>query len=266
MSSSARFFLELSYKGTHFHGWQVQPNAVTVQEVLEKALTTVLRGDIATTGCGRTDTGVHATHFFAHFDVSGKQPDALATDGSRLAALNSLNALLPRDIAILAILPVHDSAHARFDALSRSYRYFVHFRKDPFRTETSWLLAKMPDIQAMNEAASALLSYTDFSAFSKSHTQVSTNTCTVLSADWQTVNDGLVFHITANRFLRNMVRAIVGTLLDIGYGKRPPEAIHDVIHNRDRSGAGASVPAAGLHLTEIRYPYLHTAKGNPTHG
>jgi tRNA pseudouridine38-40 synthase len=265
VNPTSRFFIELSYKGTRYHGWQVQPNAVTVQEVLEKALSIVLREKTETTGCGRTDSGVHASAFFAHFSGSEALARSLQNEEARLTATARLNAILPQDIAIKRIFPVHGNAHARFDASERSYRYFIHFHKDPFSTETSWLLPKKPDITRMNEAAALLTDYVDFSSFSKSHTQVLTNNCTIRQAVWSATGKGIVFQISANRFLRNMVRAIVGTLLDVGYGKIQPAAVGAIIESRSRSHAGASVPACGLHLTEIIYPYLNPPKPPAEH-
>jgi tRNA pseudouridine38-40 synthase len=233
--------------------------------MLEKALNVVLREKTETTGCGRTDTGVHASDFFAHFDGSETTTSSLLSEETRLTVVASVNAILPQDIAIKRIIPVHTDAHARFDASERSYRYFIHFHKDPFKTETSWLLTKKPDTGLMNEAAALLPGYTDFSSFSKSHTQVLTNNCTIRHAAWSTTDDGIVFEISANRFLRNMVRAIVGTLLDIGYGKIQPAEIGTIIESRSRANAGVSVPACGLHLTEIIYPYIGPLKQPAEH-
>lgn len=242
-----RFFAALSYKGTQYHGWQTQPNAITVQELVDKSLSTILREPIATLGCGRTDAGVHASAFYAHFDTLNEDV---------LNKLAGLNALIPYDIAIKEIIPVHEAAHARFDATSRSYEYHVHFHKDPFKLDFSWLLAQEPDMDLMNEATAYLFDFIDFSCFSKSHTQVFTNNCKITRAEWVRTPDGMVFHITADRFLRNMVRAIVGTLLLIGYKKMKPEGLKDVILSKNRSEAGTSVPAHGLYLTQITYPYL----------
>lgn len=242
-----RFFAELSYKGTQYHGWQTQPNALAVQELIDKALTTILREPIATLGCGRTDTGVHAREFYAHFDTSNVDV---------VHKVGGVNALIPYDIAIKRIIPVKNDAHARFDATSRSYEYHLHFHKDPFKEHFSCLLVQEPDVDLMNEAAAYLFDFIDFSCFSKSHTQVFTNNCRITRAEWVRNADGIVFHITADRFLRNMVRAIVGTLLMIGYKKMKPEGLKDVILSKNRSEAGTSVPAHGLYLTQITYPYL----------
>lgn len=251
-----RYFVELAYNGTPFHGWQIQPNAYTVQEALDKALSTILRQKIETLGCGRTDTGVHAREFFAHFDAvdSTHQHDMQSE-----RFLNSLNSLLAYEIGIKRIMPMPDEAHARFDATLRSYEYLIHHHKDPFKHNRSWLLRDKLDIQKMNEAAAFLMAYTDFSSFSKSNTQVLTNNCKVSKAIWSEIEGGLKFEISADRFLRNMVRAIVGTLVLIGKGLNPPESIHEVIQSKDRSNAGSSVPSCGLYLTEVKYPYLNKA-------
>ena len=249
MPNTQRYFVELSYHGGKYHGWQIQPNATTVQQLLNQALSTLLRQPIDTTGCGRTDTGVHATQFYAHFDAEVNQPDV-----ARLCA--GLNALLPHDIAIKHLLPMHAHAHARFDASQRAYQYHIHFNKNPFLQGLSWQLRDMPNIQAMNAAAKHLLGQQDFGCFSKAHTQVKTNNCDISRAEWILQPDGrLVFYITADRFLRNMVRAIVGTLMEVGRGEITPEEILSIIQSKNRSNAGASVPACGLYLTEVRYPY-----------
>ncbi len=249
MTEIKRYFLELSYDGTKYHGWQAQPNAVTVQEMLDKALSTILRQSIETVGCGRTDAGVHASQFFAHFDG----PADLEHKSS---FLTGLNALLPFDIAISKVHAVENDAHARFDATKRSYQYHVHFNKNPFKHGYSWLLRDIPDVSAMNAAAAIIMEYTDFSCFSKSNTQVFTNNCKITNAQWSTTNEGLVFHISADRFLRNMVRAIVGTLLLAGNNTLNESQLRDIIESKNRSKAGTSVPACGLYLTEIIYPYL----------
>lgn len=246
MANLQRYFIELSYDGTNYHGWQVQPNAVTVQEVLDRALSTVLRTPIETVGCGRTDTGVHATEFFAHYEVES----SMAID----KVVHSLNGILPSDIAIKNIFPVDDEVHARFSATLRSYQYHIHFNKDPFKHGYSWLLRDEPDIDLMNQAAQIIMQYTDFSCFSKSNTQVKTNNCKISRAEWLRTDDGMVFNISADRFLRNMVRAIVGTLLMVGRKEVTPEGVREIINSKDRSNAGTSVPACGLYLTEVKYP------------
>lgn len=247
-----RFFLEIAYDGTAYHGWQVQDNAVSVQQKLNEVLHQILRCPIETIGAGRTDTGVHARQLFVHLDI----PKDHLPPADRF--LHSLNALLPNDIAVYRILPVAPDAHARFDATERAYEYRIHFRKNPFLLYKSWQLREEPDVPIMNKAATYLLGTRDFGCFSKTHTQVYTHICTVTQAYWQETDDGLIFHITANRFLRNMVRAIVGTLLDIGLKAKTPEAMLDIINSKDRSQAGASVPAHGLYLTKVVYPYIDT--------
>lgn len=252
MANQQRYFIELAYKGTDYHGWQIQPNAVTVQELLNKALSTLLRQTIETTGCGRTDTGVHATQFFAHMDVE----ESIDHGPWTMDLLRSINALLLSSIAIKRVIPVHADAHARFDATLRSYEYHIHFHKDPFKDSFSWLLRDRPDINLMNKAAEIMMNYTDFSCFSKSNTQVKTNNCKISRAVWVAEGDSIKFHISADRFLRNMVRAIVGTLLMVGRGEILPEQVQDIIESKNRGNAGTSVPACGLYLTEVRYPYI----------
>lgn len=242
-----RYFIELAYHGKAYHGWQVQDNALSVQQVLNTALQTILRHPVETIGCGRTDTGVHALQHFVHLDTEIELTDK---------HLQSLNGILPFDIAVKRIIPVAADAHARFDATLRSYQYHVHFEKNPFRNDFSWFLRDIPDIDLMNEAAAILPEYTDFSCFSKSNTQTFTNNCQIQRAVWEVAEHGMVFHISADRFLRNMVRAIVGTLVDIGHGHLPPSAIREIIESKNRSNAGASVPACGLYLSEVHYPYL----------
>lgn len=255
MSAQQRFFIELAYDGTNYHGWQIQQNAVSVQEVLNKALSTILREPIETLGCGRTDAGVHAKEFFAHFDA-----EKLIVDGSWIIdpknLIRGLNSILPQDIAIKRVFPVAVDAHARFDATLRSYEYHIHFNKDPFKNGHSWLLRDEPDIALMNLAANIIKEYIDFSCFSKSNTQVKTNNCKIARAEWVKTDNGIVFHISADRFLRNMVRAIVGTLLQVGNYNIEPEAVREIIESKNRSNAGVSVPACGLYLTEIKYPYI----------
>lgn len=245
-----RYFLQLSYKGTHYHGWQIQPNAITIQEVLDKALSKLCGEPIYTLGCGRTDAGVHASDFFAHFDTQKELEDSL---------IHNLNGILPKDIAAKRFIPVHADAHARFDATSRSYEYHMHFHKDPFKLEYSYYFnfKTKPDVAKMNRAAEIIKEYEDFACFSKVSTDVFTTLCTITDARWVQQPDGsLVFHISANRFLRNMVRAIVGTLLDFGIGRIDESQLREIILNKNRSDAGTSVPANGLYLTKIEYPYI----------
>jgi tRNA pseudouridine38-40 synthase len=245
-----RYFIEIAYNGTAYHGWQIQKNAHSVQEVLNKALSTICRENVETLGCGRTDTGVHARQLFAHFDLSA---NASVLDPRFLLSLNSL---LPYDISVKEIFEVNPDAHARFNAISRSYEYHIHFKKDPFKHNLSWLLRDVPDAELMNKAANILKEYSDFSCFSKSNTQTFTNNCTILYAEWQVNNDGMVFEITADRFLRNMVRAIVGTLMKVGKMEIDPEEVRKIIESKNRSNAGESVPACGLYLTEVKYPFI----------
>lgn len=245
-----RYFVELSYDGTSYHGWQTQPNGITVQECLDKALSVYFRQEIVSLGCGRTDAGVHATQFFAHFDVA-ELPSAKV-----FASVTSLNSLLPYTIAIKRVFEVADEAHARFDATMRAYRYYLHFEKDPFKIDRSWLYKGQLNVAAMNSAAQLLLGFTDFSCFSKSKTQTFTNNCKISEAQFEKVEGGLVFHIKADRFLRNMVRAIVGTLILVGKGDLKPEDVADIVASKNRSNAGQSVPACGLYLVKIAYPYI----------
>lgn len=251
MESTKRFFLEIAYDGTAYHGWQTQPNAIAVQEKLDNALHTFLRENIETVGAGRTDTGVHAKQLYVHFDSSNQK---LTTDPNR--CIHSLNALLPFDISVQRIIEVNEDAHARFDATERAYEYHIHFTKNPFLINKSWLLRDIPDVEKMNLAAKKLLGTKDFECFSKSNTQVFTNICTITEARWEKNGDRIVFHIKANRFLRNMVRAIVGTLLEVGLKGKPITYIDDVLASKSRSQAGTSVPAHGLYLTQVNYSYI----------
>ncbi|MHA7058547.1 tRNA pseudouridine(38-40) synthase TruA [Aquimarina sp. M1] len=241
-----RYFLELSYKGTPYHGWQRQPNAISVQEVLEDSLSTVLRTKTDLVGAGRTDTGVHARQIMAHFDNKS------VLDNVQLKY--KLNAILPREIAIHKVSVVKEDAHARFDAVSRSYEYIVSVSKDPFSINTAYYLKRELDLDLMNEAAKLLLNYTNFKCFSKSKTDVKTYNCNITNAQWERKSDILVFRISANRFLRNMVRAIVGTLIEIGEHKLDLDDLKNIIKSENRSKAGYSVPAHGLYLTEVQYP------------
>ncbi len=241
-----RYFLEFSYCGKAYSGWQRQPDASSVQETMEHALSLLLKTPVALVGAGRTDSGVHARQMFAHFDID------CIPDESQL--IHRLNAFLPNDISIENLVQVHSEAHARFDAVSRTYEYWITTRKNPFLTERAYQVKQPLQIAPMNEAASLLLDYQDFQCFSKSNTDVKTFLCTILYAKWEEREDLLVFQITANRFLRNMVRAIVGTLLEVGQGKRQPEDVKKIIKSKNRSNAGASVPAHALYLTKVIYP------------
>ena len=245
-----RYFIELAYNGKTFNGWQVQNNAPTVQQLVNDALRTLFRVPLNVVGCGRTDTGVHAKQFYAHFDLEKKHsPDELEK------LVGKLNGILPVDISVYRLLPVKPQAHARFDAISRTYIYQVLTYKNPFEENFAYHYpyGKL-DMAVMNEAAAILQSYTDFTSFSKLHTQVKTNNCKIEKAIWKQQNDMLAFTITADRFLRNMVRAIVGTLIDVGRGKTSPEEFIEIIESKNRSNAGYSVPAKGLYLCEVTYP------------
>ncbi len=248
--SKKRYFIEISYDGTPYHGWQTQPNAITVQACLDKALSTFFRQDIISLGCGRTDAGVHATQFFAHFDVVDIVEEAVFN------AISSLNSLLPYTIAIHQIFAVSDEAHARFDATARAYQYHIHFKKDPFKIDRSWLYKGKLDVEKMNAAAGLLFNFIDFSCFSKSKTQTFTNNCVISEAKFEYVNESLVFTVRADRFLRNMVRAIVGTMIMVGKGEIEIDGVAEIIASKNRSNAGQSVPACGLYLTKVEYPQL----------
>lgn len=243
-----RYFIFLQYKGTSYHGWQLQPNSITVQQVIDEALTTMLSEKIATTGAGRTDTGVHAAFFCAHFDSDN--PD-LAVNKKFLFRLNRF---LPKDISATRISRVIPDANARFSAVSRTYKYYISLSKDPFSQDSSWHMHGDPDIQAMNKAAQRLLEVRDFTSFARLHSDTTTNDCRIFHAEWKTEENMLVFTIKADRFLRNMVRAIVGTLIDVGFGKLSIDQFNEVIEAKDRCKAGKSAPAKGLFLTEIEYP------------
>jgi len=240
-----RFFLQLSYNGTNYHGWQSQPNANSVQAEINKALSTLLNSKIEVMGAGRTDTGVHAKQMYAHFDYN------IAFDIPKV--IMKLNSFLPKDIAIHAIFQVDDEVSSRFDAISRTYQYHIVQQKSPF-VENAYYLHKKLDVDAMNLACKHLLGKQDFSSFSKSNTQTFTNNCNVNLANWEWKNDELIFSIKADRFLRNMVRAIVGTLLDVGIGKIKVDDVKDIIQAKDRGVAGVSVPGNALFLNKIEYP------------
>lgn len=242
-----RYFLQLSYKGTRYHGWQVQPNAVSVQQVVEKALSTLLRENVAVVGAGRTDTGVHASYFILHFDLSKPIPD-------NFDVVYKLNSFLPEDIAVQRFWPVNNEAHARFSAISRTYHYYITQEKDPFSIDTTFRYTLPLDVDKMNRAAKVLFDYEDFTSFSRLHTDVKTNNCKISRAEWKREGDKLIFVIQADRFLRNMVRAIVGTLLEAGKGKITIEDFRKIIESKDRGAAGASAPAQGLFLVDIGYP------------
>lgn len=241
-----RYFIELSYFGKPYHGWQRQPNASSVQQTIEEALSTLLRTTIEIVGAGRTDSGVHAKQLYAHFDHSSE------IDCSDLSY--RLNAFLPDTISVKKIFEVHAEAHARFDATSRSYEYWIVQEKNPFFKDTAHFIREPLNFEAMNAAAKLLMDHNDFECFSKSNTDVKTFLCKIEKAKWIVQDDKMVFTITADRFLRNMVRAIVGTLLEIGRNKKPIDWMTAVIESKNRSDAGASVPAKGLYLTKVEYP------------
>ena len=242
-----RFFITLSYDGTRYHGWQVQPNGPSVQEKLQWALSTILRQDIQVTGAGRTDAGVHARMMVAHFDV-----ETMVYELQDLTY--KLNRLLPQDIAIQMMEPVSDEMHARFSATSRTYHYYIHTVKDPFLRAYSCELHYPLDFQLMNEAAAILMTYEDFGAFCKAHADVKTTLCHITTAQWhQTSPSSWYFEITANRFLRNMVRAVVGTLIDVGRGRLSLDDFRKVVEGKRRTEAGESMPANALFLEDIKY-------------
>ena len=242
-----RYFIELSYNGSGFHGWQIQTNAHSVQEEIESKLSLLhSNAPIKVVGCGRTDTGVHAHHYILHVDLP------TISDPAQFCV--KLNRMLPNSIAISNIYPVSADQHARFSATARTYRYFIHSKKDPFRSEASWYLNQALDVAKMNEAAKFLLGKQDFTSLSKLHTDAKTNICDVRTAQWIDVDEHtLYFEITADRFLRNMVRATVGTLVDIGLGKLEANDLPKILAAMDRQEASTSVPAHGLYLWKIDY-------------
>ena len=243
----ARYFMYLGYDGTNYHGWQIQPNGASVQEELQKALSTLMRRPVEVVGAGRTDAGVHASLMVAHADI-----DALA---DAAIWVGKLNRLLPPDIAVYRMRRVADDAHARFDATYRKYQYHVTTSKNPFLRHYAWRVFQPLDFGRMNEAASVLFEYTDFTSFSKLHTDVKTNNCRIMHAAWtQADEETWVFTIRADRFLRNMVRAIVGTLLDVGRGKLSVEEFRRIIEQKDRCRAGTSAPGHALFLADVTYP------------
>ena len=241
-----RYFIELSYNGAAYHGWQIQPDAISVQEVLEKALSILLNMPISIMGAGRTDTGVHAKQMFAHFDFEGEI--------DRVDLMFKLNSFVPKDVAIHDIFKVKEDVHTRFHAVSRTYLYRVSLQKNVFNVDAAYYVKQKLDIEKMKEATKILLEYNDFECFSKSKTNVNTFLCNIMKAEWQVVDGELHFTIKADRFLRNMVRAIVGTLINIGLGKNPVAHLHNIIESKNRSEAGFSVPARGLYLIEVEYP------------
>ena len=266
-----RFFIYLSYDGGRYHGWQVQPNGISVQQTLEECLSTVMRREIGVTGAGRTDAGVHASMMVAHFDWDNNNPGTplslITEDGLLNTAQLSyrLNRILPHDIAIQRIVQVPDDFHARFSATARTYYYFLHDVKDPFLCQYSYRTHFNLDFQAMNRAAELLLSHSDFAAFCKSHTDVKTTFCHVTRAEWQQIDDHRWrFVITANRFLRNMVRAVVGTLVEVGRHRMTLDDFQRVLNGRKRTAAGESMPANALFLADIVYPDTNTSPTSPS--
>ena len=242
-----RYFIELSYDGTDFCGWQIQPHSPSIQETISKALSLILQQEILVVGCGRTDTGVHASHFIAHFEANIEK---FSIDKLQY----KLNCLLPFSIAIHDMFEVKEDAHARFSALSREYKYYINIQKDPFTHNYAYKPNFVPDIDKMNEACKVLFEYNDFTSFSKLHTDAMTNNCKIMKAEWEKKGNQLIFTIQADRFLRNMVRAIVGTIAETGMGKRSLREFEEIIEAKDRCKAGKSAPAKGLFLTGIEYP------------
>jgi tRNA pseudouridine38-40 synthase len=243
-----RYFFEIAYDGSNYHGWQKQDNAVSVQEVIAKNIAKFLNvQDLDVVGCGRTDAGVHASQYFFHLDLE-------MIDVPK--ALFNLNNMLPNDISIHSIFKIDNNAHARFDAESRTYQYYIHQKKNPFIDNYSLYYKKELDLKAMNDACVFFLGKQDFTSFSKLHTGAKTNFCVISEINWSKTNEQLIFHITANRFLRNMVRSIVGTMLEVGIGKIDSSNIPLIIEAKNRNAAGYSVPAQGLFLEKVVYPYF----------
>lgn len=242
-----RYFIELAYNGSGYNGWPIQPNAPSVQETINHALSLLLKQEINVTGAGRTDTGVHASFFVAHFESDVVIPHTKAL-------VDKLNRFLGKNIAIKDIYAVLPDMHARFSAISRTYKYYIDKNKNPFTYPFSYRPHPLPDIRLMNEACERLMRYEDFTSFSKLHTDVKTNICHIMEANWEETDEQLVFTIKADRFLRNMVRAIVGTLLDVGQGHITLEQFQQIIESKDRCKAGTSVPGNALFLCDIEYP------------
>lgn len=242
-----RYFITLSFNGTNYHGWQIQKNAYSVQAELNDVLSKLIGQSIEVTGAGRTDTGVHALEMVAHVDLKNEIEKPVEL-------MQVLNGMLPKDIAILGFRKVRPESHARFDAISRSYVYKMHARKDPFKNSTSWFYPYELDFKAMNEACKTLFKYADFGCFSKSRTQTKTNLCKITNASWGFSENTMSFTISADRFLRNMVRAIVGTMIEIGRKNISLKEFEKIIQSGDRRKAGFSVPAHGLYLTSVKYP------------
>lgn len=244
-----RYFIEMAYNGTNYHGWQVQPNAISVQEVVDDALNKVLRCQVNVVGAGRTDTGVHASYFVAHFDIEDSISDLHQV-------VYRLNRILRNDVVVYSITQVDSEAHSRFSAVSRTYHYYLKVEKTPFLNEITYRPHFVVDVNLMNEAAKILFEYTDFTSFSKLHTDTKTNNCKIMQAEWKVVEGIFVFVIKADRFLRNMVRAVVGTLLEVGRGKLSIEEFRLVIESKNRGNAGTSVPPQALFLVDVEYESL----------
>lgn len=252
-----RYFLHISYDGTNYSGWQRQKNSHSVQAELELALNKILKqSQVITTGCGRTDTGVHARNFYLHFNIEGGLSAEQAQE-----MMFKLNLMLPRDIGLYALYSVSDKAHTRFDAIERSYEYHIHTKRNPFRERFSTYFYRPLDVSIMNEGAQLLLNYTDFSAFCKSGGGQKTTLCDLREARWETSDQNFIFHITADRFLRNMVRAVVGTLVDLGMHRIDLEQFRQIIESGERMKAGTSMPPQGLHLTRVVYPVNILSQG-----
>ncbi len=242
-----RYCIEFSYSGKNYFGYQIQPNEISVQEVLEKALSTILREEIKITGAGRTDTGVHAKKIIAHFNTEKKPGEQL---------VYQLNSFLPEDIAVKKIFGVRNDFHARFDATFRTYEYYIDLEKNPFTQDSSWQIWKRDlDVDRMNEACKILFEYEDFTSFSKLHTENKTNNCKIFKAYWEQNGSELKFTISADRFLRNMVRAIVGTMVEVGNGKIEASDLRKIIEDKNRNSAGTSAPAQGLFLVDVGYDF-----------
>lgn len=249
----SRYFIHMAYDGTDYHGWQIQPNGITVQEVMEKALSTLLREQISVTGAGRTDTGVHAARFVAHFELQENENEEASTDPENPQFLFKLNRFLPKDVVVYSIQKVSPELHARFSASSRSYHYHISTVKPLFtRNYAHYNFGKL-DIESINKCCQIILETKDFTSFSKLHTDVKTNNCDVSEALWKEVDGGYLFEIKADRFLRNMVRSIVGTLMEVGLGKLDSEGFRAIVDAKDRGKAGQSAPARGLFLVDIEY-------------
>lgn len=242
-----RYFLRLAYNGSSFHGWQIQPNAHSVQQCLTDALRVLLREDISLTGCGRTDTGVHAHEYYAHFDIQNEleEPENL---------IYKINSILPHDIVVYNIYQVSAEAHARFSAISRTYKYYINSLRDPFMLPFEYVYSMPADVVVMNIACEILLINSNFGCFTKAHSGINNTLCQLTEAKWEIIGSRLIFTISANRFLRNMVRAIVGTMLDIGRKKMSFQEFENLFIKGNRSDAGYSVPAKGLILERVKYP------------